>query len=123
VGATSLTIYEHYGGFSTVRRIVSDFYDRVLDSPLIGGRFEDVDVRRLIEHQTRFISFVMGGPASFSDEHLQHVHARLHIKGPEFEEMVALLRETLEDHDLADQDVEAVERQIRRRQALIVNES
>jgi hemoglobin len=121
MGATSLSIYEHYGGFATVRRIVSDFYDRVLDSPVIGGRFEEVDVRRLIEHQTRFISFVMGGPASFSDEHLGRVHGHLHITLVEFEEMVALLRETLEDHDLREEDVEAVERQIRRRQPVIVN--
>ncbi len=30
---------------------------------------------KLIDHQTRFISFLMGGPASYTDEHIAHVHA------------------------------------------------
>jgi truncated hemoglobin YjbI len=31
-------------------------------------------VRRLIDHQARFISSATGGPVSYSDEHLRRVH-------------------------------------------------
>jgi hemoglobin len=101
--------------------VVSEFYDRVLESDVIAHHFEHVDVARLIEHQSRFISFLMGGPASYSDDHIERVHQRLAITLPEFQEMVSLLRETLEDFDLSSEDIGVVERQLRRREALIVS--
>lgn len=116
----TLTVYERSGGFAKVRRVVSAFYDRVLDSPLIAHHFEQVDMQRLIEHQTRFFSFLMGGPASYTDEHLAHVHARLGITLDEFDEMVTLLTETLEDHGFEAEDVARVRHELRRREAVIV---
>ena len=89
----ALTIYERVGGFASVRKVVSAFYDKALESALIAHHFEQVEMPRLIDHQTRFISFLMGGPASYSDEHIQHVHARLAITLAEFDEMIELLRD------------------------------
>jgi hemoglobin len=118
----ALTVYERAGGFVKVRRVVSAFYDRVLDSPLISHHFEDVAMERLIEHQTRFLSFLMGGPASYTDEHLGHVHQRQHITHAEFDEMVELLTETLEDFDFPADDVARIGHELRRREPVIVNE-
>jgi hemoglobin len=115
------TIYERNGGFPKVRKVVSDFYDRVLDSELIAHHFERVDIKRLIDHQTHFISFLMGGPASYSDDHLERVHQRQAITSAEFAEMVALLRETLEDYSFSAEDIAAIERELRRRESIIVN--
>lgn len=117
----ALTIYERMGGFATVRRVVSDYYVKVLDSDLIAHHFERTEMPRLIEHQTRFISFLMDGPASYTDEHLQHVHARLAVTLPEFDEMVELLTETLEDHDYSAEDVAKVTRELRKREPVIVS--
>jgi hemoglobin len=63
----------------------------------------------------------MGGPASYSDDHIEHVHQRLHITADEFRAMTETLRETLEDFDFDAADVEAVELQLRRRESLIVS--
>jgi hemoglobin len=114
------TIFERYGGFAAVRRIVSDFYDRVLDSPVIAHHFEKVDMKRLLDHQARFISAVTGGPASYTDEHLRHVHERHGITAAEFREMLALLAETLEDFDFDQTDIDFVAGELRRRQGVIV---
>jgi hemoglobin len=114
------TIFERYGGFSTVRRVVSDFYDRALDSPVIAHHFENVDMKRLLDHQARFIASVTGGPASYTDEHLRRVHERLGITAAEFREMLALLTETLEDFDFERADVDFVAGELRRRQGVIV---
>lgn len=114
------TIFERYGGFAAVRRIVSDFYDRVLDSPVIAHHFEKVDMKRLLDHQARFIAAITGGPASYTDEHLRRVHERLGITAAEFREMLALLTETLEDHDFDRSDVDFVAAELRRRQGVIV---
>jgi hemoglobin len=118
----STSIYDRYGGFSVVRKVVSSFYDRCLDSAVIGHRFESIDMARLIDHQSRFIASVMGGPASYSDEHLRRIHHHLFISHAEFEEMAALLGETLEDHAFADADVAAVIGEIRSREASVVAE-
>jgi hemoglobin len=117
----ALTVYERAGGFAKVRRVVTAFYDKVLDSPLIAHHFENVAMERLVEHQTRFISFLMGGPASYTDEHLQHVHQRLDITLAEFDEMVELLTETLEDFDFAADDVAKIGHELRRREPVIVS--
>ncbi len=100
------SIFERVGGFARVRLMVSDFYEKVLDSPILLPYFQEVDMRRLIDHQTRFFAAVMGGPASFTDEQLARSHHRLRIGDRAFDEILALFRETLEDHGLADPEVD-----------------
>jgi hemoglobin len=114
------TIYERSGGFASVRKIVTDFYDRVLDEDRLSQHFVDVDMAQLIDHQTKFISFLLDGPASFSDDHLQRVHAHLQISLPEFDLMTALMKETLADHGLGEEDIATVDKRLRQRESIIV---
>lgn len=100
------SVFEQVGGFARVRLIVSDFYDRILDSENLRGYFAEIDVRRLIDHQTKFVSALMGGPVSFTDEHLARAHHHLAISPGEYAEMAEIFRETLEDHDLSPVEVE-----------------
>ena len=71
-----MTLFEKYGGFSTLSKVVMSFYDKVLDSDQVGDYFEDVDMKKQIDHQTKFIASIMGGPASFTDDMLRRVHAK-----------------------------------------------
>ena len=114
------SIFERYGGFARVSRIVSTFYDRVLDSPILSPYFETTDMRRLIDHQTKFISSLMGGPASYSNETLERVHAHLNIDQESFDEMVLVLSETLEDFDMTDVDIQTIKDEILCRSRYIV---
>ncbi len=114
------TIFERYGGFSTVRKVVSTFYDYVLEDAIMAPYFVGIDMRRQIDHQSKFISAVMGGPGSYSDDHLQRVHARLGITRDAFLVMGGLLKEAMEDHDMAAEDVDLVMREIVSREHLIV---
>ena len=114
------TIFERYGGFAKVNRIVSAFYDRVLDSAVASPYFANTDMRRQIDHQTKFMSMLMGGPASYTDEHLERVHARLGITNEAFDEVVLLLQETLEDFGLEDDDVRLVREAFHSRRRIIV---
>ena len=90
------SIFIRYGGFASVSRVVSDFYGRVSDSKVLTPYFEGIDMARLIDHQTKFIATLMGGPASYSDEHIERVHAHMGITDEAFREAALLLRETLE---------------------------
>jgi hemoglobin len=103
-----VTLFDKYGGFSTVSRIVMAFYDRILDSDQVGDYFEDIDMKRLIDHQTKFVASLMGGPASFSDDMLQRVHQNLDITREDFDEVARLMRETLAEFDVEHDDIETV---------------
>ena len=114
------TIYERYGGFPAIRKVVSAFYDKVLDSPSLQRHFAGTDMRRLIDHQIKFVAQVMQGPAAYSDDQLRRVHERLAISKGEFAETAELLCETLEDFGFEAADVDHVREEIRRREPFIV---
>ncbi|MCA8929186.1 MAG: group 1 truncated hemoglobin [Alphaproteobacteria bacterium] len=114
------SIFEKYGGFVTVSKIVMDFYDRVLDSDTAGPFFDDVDMRRQIDHQTKFIAQVMGGPAAYSNDALRRVHSHLAIDRAAFDEVAGLLEATLLEHGVDPEDVAAVMAEIHGRAHLVI---
>lgn len=116
----SKSIFERYGGFASISKIVMAFYDKVLDSDVIGHHFENVEMRRQIDHQTKFIASIMGGPASYTDDALYRVHERLAIDQEQFDEMATLLEETLEDFDFERADIDEVMAHIRARARHII---
>jgi hemoglobin len=114
------TIFERYGGFASVSRVVMSFYEKMLDSPVTNPYFANTNMKRLIDHQTKFIASMMGGPASYSNDHLERVHAHLGITEQAFLESVVLLTETLEDFDFADEDVHSVREEMMSRKNFVV---
>ena len=119
-GCMAGTIYEKYGGFGAISRVVMDFYDKLLDSDEIGPFFDNVDMKRLIDHQTKFVAHLLGGPADYSDERLEALHAHLNIGSSDFDEMKRLLDETLADHGFDDEDRATVGSAIEARRSKIV---
>ena len=114
------TVFERCGGFARERKVISALYDKILYSETLSGYFADVDVRRLVDHQTKFISSIMGGPASFSDDALRRAHAKLGLSHDELMEMAGLLRETLEDFDFEKADINHVCNEVMKRESLVV---
>jgi len=114
------SLFKRYGGFAIVSRIVSDFYSRVLADDNLRPYFAGVEMPRQIDHQTKFVAYLMGGPASFTDEHLERVHRHLAIDEESFEELVVVFRETLEDHDLDETDIGTVVAELTSRRRLVV---
>ena len=98
------TLYQKYGGFGAISRVVMDFYDRLLDSERVGDFFDDVDMKKLIDHQTKFIAYLLGGPAEYTGERLEQLHGHLNIAGADFDEMKQILSDTLSDHGFDDTD-------------------
>lgn len=117
---SSKTLYEKYGGFAQINRVVMAFYDALLDSDEIGPYFDDVDMKRLIDHQTKFVAALMGGPAEFTDDHLKRAHTGLGITPAHFDEMKTILGETLADAGIEPQDIETVLGAIEARRGVVV---
>jgi hemoglobin len=115
------SLYEKYGGFKTVSRMVMDFYEKALDSDQIGDYFENVDMARLIDHQTKFMASLLGGPASYTDDRLKKVHASLNLTHQDFDEMGKLLGETLVQHGFSKEDVETIMAEIEARRRPIIS--
>ena len=114
------TTFDKYGGFAAVSRIVMTFYDLVLDDDLVGHHFDDVDMPKLIDHQTKFISSLMGGPEAIQDGRLRLVHHKLDITDAEFDQIVVLLAEALESHGVAARDIGEVKQLVESKRPLVV---
>ena len=102
------SIYEKYGGFASINKVVMSLYDVLLDSDELGPYFDDVDMPKLIDHQTKFIAYLLGGPASFTDDHLKRAHTRLNISDDHFNEMKLMLAGVLSDAGFESEDVDLV---------------
>ncbi|WP_404379220.1 group 1 truncated hemoglobin [Caenispirillum salinarum] len=116
------TLYARLGGPAAVARLVFDFYDRVLKHERLAVFFANTDMARLVDHQARFLGSVMGGPAAQSDGRLREAHAGLNIRAVDFDEMMAVLEETLHAHAVPAADVAQVMAELHRRRPLIVRE-
>ena len=114
------TLFEKVGGFSKVSKVVLHFYDTLLDSDEIGPFFDDIDMARMVDHQTKFIASLLGGPASYTDNQLRQLHSHLDIENSHFDELKEVLADTLQSHGFNPDDVESVLNEFERRRQLIV---
>lgn len=121
----SKSLYDELGGFSAVRKLVSDFYDRVLEEDDLASFFKDTDMANLIDHQTKFWTTLLGGPASYTDEQLEKIHAKMGIEDQHFDLILDLAVETLEDHDIDSQHIDNIAEQLKgyRPSVVIVKDS
>jgi hemoglobin len=117
------TIFERYGGFAKINQVVSSFYDKMLDSPVTSPFFVNTDMKRLIDHQTKFIASVMGGPVSYTNEHIERVHTHLTITSDAYTEAMELLVETLEDFDFDPDDIQVIEDEMKVHMHYVVHRS
>jgi len=117
---TEQTLFEKYGGFSKVSRVVLTFYDTLLDSDHIGPFFDNIDMSRMVDHQTKFIASLLGGPASYTDKQLRQFHRHLAIEHSHFDELKTVLQGALVQHGFDPGDIDSVLAQFENRRNLIV---
>jgi hemoglobin len=114
------SLFDKYGGFAAISRVVLDLYERLLDDDDVGPFFETVDMARIVDHQTKFVSSLLGGPAHYTDDQIHRMHRHLDIGGRHFDRLKEILAETLEDHDFAPEDVQLVVAAFEARRNLVV---
>lgn len=103
-----MTLFEKYGGFGTISKIVLSFYQDLGAHPELKKYFEGIEMPRLIEHQTKFISQALGGPAEYTGRSLEMSHHGLNISNHDFDEVAEILKENLEDAGMEEDDIEGV---------------
>jgi hemoglobin len=102
------TIYDKYGGFPTIAVVVQKFYRRVLASPNLAPYFANVNLERLMDHQTKFLCKVLGGPDNFDGRSLKAAHAHLNVTTAAFNEVAGHLVDTLREVGMAEDDITKV---------------
>lgn len=103
-----MTLYEKYGGFSTIHQIVRNFYQDILAEESLRGYFKNVSMDFLINHQTDFLSQLLGGPIQYQGRTLREAHQHLHITRIDFDLVGRLLQENLEDAGVEAVDVATI---------------
>jgi hemoglobin len=102
------TLYDKYGGFSTISKIVHDLYKKVQASDILSPYFEKVDMSNLINHQIQFFSTLLGGPVTYDIRQIDEIHKRLNITDEAFQDVIDLLSESLEDAGMDNTDAHNV---------------
>ena len=98
----------------------NEVYDQLLDDDDLGPFFDDVDLPKLVDHQTKFVSSLLGGPASFTDKHIQMAHRHMDIEHAHMDRLKELVRSTLNEFDVDEEDVAAVIEAFEARRSLLI---
>jgi hemoglobin len=114
------TMLDRYGRVK-LTQLVSSFYSDVLHSTLLAPYFEEVSIEGLIEHQTRFMAMVMGGPPAYTRLEIQDAHRRFGITEHAFDEMLRLLEKSLVSFEVDLEDIAQVMSRYRDMQSSVVN--
>ena len=100
-----MSLFEKYGGFATISKVVSELYDELEQNDVTAPYFEDSDIRKLMDHQVKFLSQVLGGPEQYSGKAMNAAHTGLQISAEAFGEVASTVKFILEDNGVEDDDV------------------
>ena len=117
------TLFDKYGGYETVQNIVIEFYREVLSRETLAPYFVNVKLERLIDHQTRFLSHLLGGPAAYQGKTLEAAHHNLHISGAAFDEVASILSVVLEDAGVLEGDLQSIMQIVGNARSMIVRDN
>jgi len=101
------SLYQKYGGAPAVSVVVQDFYKRLLADADLSATFANVDMPKLIAHQTNFIGKALGGPEIYTGRDLKKVHAPLEITDDAFNAVAGHLGDALSEAGFSEEDCKA----------------
>lgn len=102
------SLYAEIGGRDAVESVVDEFYDRVLDDPLLEPYFEGTDMDALFAHQVQFVSAVAGGPVEYDGADMRTAHEGMGITEEAFARVADHLDAALRANGVDDASAEAI---------------
>ncbi|MEW9700795.1 group 1 truncated hemoglobin [Paenibacillus sp. SI8] len=105
---STATLFEKFGGEETIARVVDYFYELVLADELVQGFFKDTDMEKQRKHQTKFISFALGGPNAYSGASMAKAHAGLNLQPEHFAAIAKHLHDALAHFGVEEADIAQV---------------
>lgn len=92
-----LRVYEAFHGEAGISRIVDGLVDKAIADPRIEGIFRASDLVRLRRTLKEQISYLLGGPVSYSGRDMETAHRDQGITEREFNALVELLQEAMSE--------------------------
>lgn len=103
-----MSLYDKYGGYDTVEKIVVSFYDKVKSDDRIKDFFQETDFDKQIKHQTAFISEALGGPKVYKGLDMRKAHAKFNLNEEHFNAVGENLKLTLEEFGVDNSDIDTI---------------
>lgn len=100
------TLFARFGGERGIRSVVFDFYHRILQDSELMSYFQGIDMDKLIEHQTTYITFAFGGPAYYSGKSLKESHQHLRITTAHYHRTLEHLTAAMRNARVSAEDIE-----------------
>lgn len=101
------TIYEKIGGEEAIAKVVDYFYsEKVLKDPTVSHFFKDTDMEKQRLHQTKFISFALGGPNQYTGSSMTEAHEGMNIQPEHFNAIAQHLDDALEHFGVEKSDID-----------------
>jgi hemoglobin len=94
------SLYEQLGGVANIEGVVENFYGRILADELLQPIFANIDMDHLRRHQTRFMSFALGGPNQYTGRSMRKAHEGLDITEEQFNAVAGHLIDSLATFDV-----------------------
>ncbi|MDZ7744999.1 MAG: group 1 truncated hemoglobin [Halobacteriales archaeon] len=101
-------LYDRLGGREGIADVVDDFYAQLVGDDELGEFFANADIKRLRETQTDFLCEAAGGPETYDGPSVREAHLHVPFTPDHIERAVELLYQSLDEHDVADDDADAV---------------
>ncbi len=102
------TLYEKIGGGQNIKKLVTAFYQRVLNDPLLSPFFANTSIEKLQNMQVTFFTIALGGPEPGKMPSLTEVHRGRGIESKHLVRFTELLVETLGEIGIEPDDAKKV---------------
>lgn len=100
-------LYEKVGGEEAVEKVVDYFYEElVLKDPTVMHFFENTDMVKQKKHQTKFISFALGGPNQYSGQSMAKAHEGMDLQPEHFDAIAKHLSSALAHFGVSQSDID-----------------
>lgn len=100
-----MSLFEKYGGFATVSKIVSELYDELERDAITAPYFANSDIRALMDHQVKFLSQVLGGPQQYTGKAMNAAHTGMKISEEAFNKVAETVEFLLDDNGVEPEDI------------------
>ncbi|MCB0329909.1 MAG: group 1 truncated hemoglobin [Bdellovibrionales bacterium] len=95
--AEEQTLYDALGGKTAIEKLITTFYEKVVDDERIGKFFQGKDVQKIRAMQIEFFGAALDGPIKYTGLEIARVHSGLGISRNDFNRYVQILLQTLDE--------------------------
>ena len=101
------SLYEKVGGEEAISKVVDYFYSElVLKDETVNQFFQNTDMEKQRGHQTKFISFALGGPKHYTGKSMAKAHEGMNLQEEHFQAIATHLHDALAHFGVSEADID-----------------